>query len=359
MEKGSIIALAAGGTGGHIFPAQALAEELIEQGYKPLLICDQRTNEFLRGSLAKIDSIKLFAPRPSNQLIKNIGSLLKTVPIIFRLRKMLKKARVKAVVGFGGYPSFPTMLAALSLGIPAYIHEQNAVLGRVNRIIAPYARKVFLSFPNTQKLEGKYKAKSIVVGNLVRKSVSEIAKQTTKRDDDFLNILVIGGSQGSKILSEVVPLSIKRLPEELQKRLVISQQARLNLVLETKRLYKATKAKVDVRDFYNDIGMLMKSADLIICRAGASTVTEIAIMGKPAIFVPLKIAMDNHQYYNAKFLSDLGGAVLIDEDEFDSNALHNILLDLLSHPKKLKNMATANKKTAVFGAAEKVVRNLM
>jgi UDP-N-acetylglucosamine--N-acetylmuramyl-(pentapeptide) pyrophosphoryl-undecaprenol N-acetylglucosamine transferase len=359
MEKNDVIALAAGGTGGHIFPAQALAEELMEQGYKPLLICDQRTNEFVRGSLAKIDSIKLFAPRPGGKLIKNLNNAFKIFKIVIKLRKILKKSKVKAVVGFGGYPSFPTMLAALSLGIPAYIHEQNAVLGRVNRLMAPFVRKIFLSFPKTQKLDGKYENKSIIVGNLVRKSILEISNEITEYESDLLNILVVGGSQGAKILSEVVPLSIKELPEDLQEQLVIYQQARLNLVSETKRLYKSTKAKVEVRDFFKDVGTLMKSADLVISRAGASTVTEVSIIGKPAIFIPLRIATDNHQFYNAKSLSELGGAVLIKEDDFNSVALKEILLDLLRHPKKLKNMAKASKNAAISGAAKKVVSVLL
>lgn len=358
MQKDDVIILAAGGTGGHLFPAQALAEELIAHEYRPFLICDQRTNEFLRGDLAKIESLKVFAPRPGVSFISNIANFFRMIPIILRLRRVMKKNKVRAVVGFGGYPSLPSMLAAISLRLPAYIHEQNAVMGRVNRLMLPFVYRVFLSFPSTQRFGEKYKSKAVIVGNLVRKSIVENAISKVKRDDDFINILVIGGSQGAKILTESVPLSIKQLPEDLQKRLKIWQQARLNLLVETKRLFKATKAKVEVRDFFEDIGSLMKQADLIICRAGASTVTEAAIMGKPAIFIPLKIATDNHQYHNAKFLSDAGAAVIINEDDLNTETLATILLDLLTHPKKLKTMSIASNKAAMIGASEKIVKSM-
>jgi len=337
MKKGDVIAMAAGGTGGHFFPAQALAEELLEHGYKPLLICDQRTNEFLRGGLA----------------ISNALNFLKLIPVVFRLARLFKDKGVVAVVGFGGYPSFPALMAALRLRIPIYTHEQNAVVGRVNRTFLPFASKLFLSFPHTTKLPAKHAHKSIVVGNLVRKSVLSFS-QNKIADHNSFNILVIGGSQGAKIFSDVVPFSIKLLPEELQTRLKIHQQARNNLVMETKRLYKATKSQVEVRGFFENIGELMANADLIICRSGASTVTEIAIMGKPAIFIPLKIATDNHQYYNAKLLSDAGGAIIIDESSLTAELLATTLAEILSSPKRMQGMAKKSGKMAILGAAEKI-----
>ncbi|MDF3046934.1 MAG: murG [Candidatus Midichloriaceae bacterium] len=353
MKKGDVVVLAAGGTGGHFFPAQALAEELLEHGYKPLLICDQRTKEFLRGGLAKIDNIKIFAPKPSKNIIANALHFLKLIPVIFKLWSLFKKKRVSAVVGFGGYPSFPTLLAALGLRVPIYIHEQNAVLGRVNRLFLPFMSKLFLSFPHTIKIPNRYASKAIVVGNLVRKSVLNFA-QKSACDHNNINILVIGGSQGAKIFSDVVPFSIKLLPEELQAKLKIYQQARNNLVAETKRLYKATKSKVEVRSFFENIGELMFNADLIICRSGASTVTEIAIMGKPAIFIPLKIATDNHQYYNAKLLSDAGGAIIFDENDLTAELLAKTLTDILTSSKRLQTMAKKSGQMAILGAAEKI-----
>ncbi len=359
MQKNDVIILAAGGTGGHLFPAQSLAEELINKGYKPFLICDQRTNEFLRGDLAKIDSLKVFAPRPGNGIISNFINLFKMIPIVLKLRRVMKQNKARSVVGFGGYPSLPSMIAALSLGLPTYIHEQNAVIGKVNRLILPFVNKVFLSFPQTKGLDDKYKSKAIVVGNLVRKSIVGYAiGEKPSHDGDYIDILVIGGSQGSKILTEFVPLSIKQLPEKLQEKLKIHQQARLNLVAETKRLYKATKAKVEVKDFFNNIGNLMQQADLVICRAGASTVTEVAMLSKPAVFIPLKIATGNHQYYNAKFLEDAGGAIIINEEDLNIELLANTLLDLLMHPNKLKAMGIASNKIAMLGAAEKIVKSM-
>ncbi len=349
------VALAAGGTGGHLFPALALAEAMIEQKVHPLLVCDQRTKEFVSGEFAKIDSIKIFAPKPTPNIFKKIYNCFKLIFAVFHVYKFLKISQAKAVIGFGGYPSFPTLIAAILLRLPIYIHEQNAVMGRVNRMFARIAKNVFLSFENTLKVPKNRNKKSIITGNLIRKNIVNNIKPKNF-DNNNINLLVIGGSQGSKLLSEVVPQAIQRLDISLQKTLSIHQQSAYPIIPAIEDLYAKTSCKsIVIRPFFDDIGALMKSADLVICRAGASTVCEVAIMQLPAVFVPLKIARDNHQYYNAKHLADKGAAYIVNEDDFNENTLASLLNDLLNQ-EKLKNMSI---QTLSYGSTDIIINKII
>jgi UDP-N-acetylglucosamine--N-acetylmuramyl-(pentapeptide) pyrophosphoryl-undecaprenol N-acetylglucosamine transferase len=339
------IALAAGGTGGHLFPAQALAETMIERGIQPFLICDQRTKDFINGGLAEINSIKIFAPRPGKSWLNKMVNFFKLIPVVLNLRRCLKQENVQAVVGFGGYPSFPTMVAALSLGLPTYIHEQNAVMGRVNRLLCSFAKKIFISFDTTMQIPTGCESKVMITGNLVRKSVAKFAEyQKTVSPNNTLTILILGGSQGSKLLTEIVPATIAALDDKLQRRLVIYQQTRPNLLAEAKKAYAKTSCKkVVVEAFFDNVGELLQQADIVVCRAGASTVTEIAMLQTPSILVPLKIARDNHQYYNAKFLVDMGGAYMLAEEDFMVSNLSPLLWRMLEDGELRAQMQNALK----------------
>ncbi len=338
MAKKNLIVLAAGGTGGHIFPAQAVCSILLKNKYEPLLICDDRTDKFLQKPLSEINRYKIFSQKYSDSIFSKLLALcLIIISTVFVTLKFIKK-RPATVIGFGGYPSFPTLLAATILRIPFLIHEQNAVLGRVNRIFSKFAKKVFLTFPDT-KFASKNNA--MVTGNFVRPEI--LGAKNPPKKTDKIYILVIGGSQGAQIFSEVIPNTICNLPKSLQKKLIIRQQARPNLLDSTKLFYKKSAAKVEIKDFFLNIGELIKQADLIICRAGASTIAELTELGKPAIFIPYKHAMDNHQYFNAKHLVANGAAVMIEEVNLTPQKLGEEILRLLNKPQVLTAMGKAAK----------------
>lgn len=337
-KKNNLIVLAAGGTGGHIFPAQAVCGILLKKKYNPLLICDDRTDQFLQKPLSEITRYKTLSRKYSGSIFSKLTALILTLISTFLVTFRFIKTRPKLVIGFGGYPSFPTLLAATVLRIPFIIHEQNAVLGRVNRIFARFAKKVFLTFPNTKFA---HKNNSIVTGNFVRPEI--LSAKSSPKKADKIYILVIGGSQGAQIFSEVIPHTICNLPKSLQKKLAITQQARPNLLDSTKLFYKKSTAKVEIKDFFLNIGELLKQADLVICRAGASTIAELIELGKPAILIPYRHAMDNHQYFNAKYLVDNGAAIMIEESHLTTQKLGEEILRLLNKKPTLSAMSKAAK----------------
>lgn len=353
------VALATGGTGGHIFPAQALIEEVRKSGNKAILICDQRTSQFLSGELAKVDSLKIFAPRLGGGLIAFFMNAIKLAPSVLKIREYLKKKKVTKVVGFGGYPSFPTVVAAVSLGLDVFIHEQNAVLGRVNRLVQRFTKNIFLSFPNTKYVNGKSAEKSVVVGNLVRANIRQYHKKPKPRTAKGLVILILGGSQGAKIFSEILPSAIKKLPEKMLENISVYQQARKSLVHSTKAQYKGCSAHVVVKDFFDNVGELMHEADLIIGRAGASTVTEISVIGRASILVPLKIATDNHQYHNAKVLEDADAAIIIKEDELTVDLIVKHIEKLLKSKKALHDMGENAQKISQVNAGAEILKTII
>lgn len=351
------IALAAGGTGGHLFPAQSVAEEFTSKGYRAILICDQRTKDFVKGKLASIDSFKIFAPRPGGtSILDRVVNLIKIIPTVLKVRRYLKTEDVRAVVGFGGYPSLPTLLAALSLKLPTYIHEQNSVLGSVNRLMAPFVKAVFTSFPTTRNLNKKYLKKTLCTGMPIRDVITQHLLKPQEDKDDKIVILVIGGSQGAKILSEIVPVAISQLDKALQKRITVYQQARLNMVHEAKRLYSATECTFIVETFFENIGELISQSDLIIARAGASTIAEIAAFKKQAILIPLAIATDNHQLYNSKLLESAGLAKIVEE-----NVLHPVSLSRTITEMLTKNTRSGKNESELFtpNASKTIVQHIL
>jgi UDP-N-acetylglucosamine--N-acetylmuramyl-(pentapeptide) pyrophosphoryl-undecaprenol N-acetylglucosamine transferase len=354
-KKHITIALATGGTGGHIFPAQALIEEIKKSGNKAILICDQRTSQFLNGELARVDSLKIFAPRLGGNLIGFGINSIKLIHSVFKIRQYLKKQNVTKVIGFGGYPSFPTMLAAVSLGLEVFIHEQNAVLGRVNRLMQRFAKNIFLSFSETKHIRAKNAERSMFVGNLVRSNILQYHKKPKPRTHKGIVIVALGGSQGAKILSDILPNALKKLPEKMLENISLYQQARKALVQSTKAQYKGCSAHIVVKDFFDNVGELMHEADLIIGRAGASTVTELAVIGRASILIPLKIATDNHQYYNAKVLEDLGAAIIVNENDANADVLASHIEGLLKSKKKLHDMGEKALKASAVNAAPKIL----
>ena len=347
-----IAVVAAGGTGGHMFPAEALARELQARGWRVVLATDARGAQFAEHFPAQE---RLALEAATFKLRNPIGvarGLLRIEAGVRQARIAFKRLQPAVVVGFGGYPSLPSLLAAKGLHIPRLIHEQNAVLGRVNRFLSPRVDTVACAFPTLEKAPRKLKP--IVVGNPVRPEIKALYGEPYTPPGHTLRLLVTGGSQGARILSEVVPAAVGRLPEALRLRLRVEQQARPDAVEPARRTYVGAGVEAEVAPFFRDMAGRLRSAGLVIGRAGASTVCELATAGRPAILVPFAAAMDDHQTLNARLLSDVGAAAVIAEARFSPVKLAEVLEGLLTTPDVLAKMAAAAHRAARPDAAERL-----
>lgn len=348
------IVMAAGGTGGHMFPGHVLADELIKRGHKVALITDHRGASY-PGLFDGIDRRLIKAGNLSGGLWAKLKSAVSIIAGLLSARSYLKERHADMVVGFGGYPAFPAMMAARMMGIPYCLHEQNAVMGRVNRKMAPDAKAIALSFDNTQKVPEGAKSRVQVVGNPVREAFRVPAKPL---DENAITLMVVGGSQGARILSDTVPAAIQALPSDLKKKLSIVQQCRPEDVARVEAVYRGEGIRATCPSFIEDMPSSYHKADIIIARSGAMTVSEIAAAGKAAILVPLAIAVDNHQYYNACALADQGGAVIIEEKDFNPAHLTKYLTELLAEPEQILTMAqraaTVDHQDAVIRLADMI-----
>lgn len=347
------IAIATGGTGGHIFPAQSLADSLIEHNITPILICDDRTTKFLQGSFTTIEKFYITSDNMSGSFNQKILGLYKLIFSIFKVRSYLKKIKPAAIVSFGGYPTFPTLVAAASLKIPTIAYEQNSVLGRVNRFLLPIINHLCITFPHTIGLKEKHKSKTFLIGSIVRKEA--VTSKKPKKYKDKIYILIIGGSQGAQILSEIIPSALLLLDQNLQKKLIIYQQARENLVEETYKTYKNFKGKVTIKPFFDNIGNLLSKADFLICRSGASTIAEVIHTHKPAILIPFPYATDNHQYYNASFLVNNDAGIMITQQELTSHLMAAKLKELITSPNTVTSIQQNLKKLSKNNSLEKLI----
>ena len=345
-RRTSHIVLAAGGTGGHMFPALSVMEELLLRGHRVTLITDKRGLKYRD----KFKGIKIYevnsASFAGKGVVRKIFSIPKIIAGIFEAKSLLKRIGAGAVIGFGGYPSFPTIRAAISLGIPTCLHEQNAVLGRVNRFLARSVDAVALSFEETKYVNWHGNKFTAVTGNPVRKEIVEIGDlyYPTLGDDRIFRILVIGGSQGAKIFSEVVPQAISTLPRASQRRLQITQQCREEDIEKVRELYKDTKIAVELTTFIDDLPNCLRWAHLVIGRAGASTVSELTTAGRPGVLVPYPHATDDHQMENAKELVSRGGGWLYKNNEFTAKTLAKILQKMARHPNEVWAAAEESRK---------------
>lgn len=351
------VIIAAGGSGGHIFPAQALAEKLVKNNIIPILICDDRSNEFLQGELITVEKFYINSEKITSGFDKKLLGVLKLFYSTFKVICFLKKIKPKAVVGFGGYPSFPTVFAAKILGIRIIIHEQNAVFGRVNKMIAPFVDTICTNFNNTVGLKIKNRKKIKVIGNLIREDVlKKFYSPPKSKKSKELKILIIGGSQGAQVLSVVVPFALKSLPAPMQSNLTVYLQSRpnvepkalkllpralqnklsdtqkssQNLIKVTEENFKGFGGKFHIKSFFDNIADLLANADLVIARAGASTISEIMLARKPAILIPLPTATENHQFYNAKHMAALGVALTIEEKNLTVEGLKTSIEGILN-----------------------------
>ena len=350
------VILAAGGTGGHIFPAEALAEVLLGMGERVILVTDRRFAHFKTGALSKIEKRTIRSGTIGGSLHRKLFGAAGLLLGIMQAKKILRELNPKVVVGFGGYPSFPTVFSASGLGIPTVIHEQNSVLGRANRLLGPRVNRIATSFPSTMMMADKDKSKLFMTGNPVRTSIRALkdVPYPSVSQDGKMHILVTGGSQGASVFSQVVPGALANLPAALRARVRIDQQCREVDLEETKETYRKLGIDVDLASFFVDLPARLAASHLVIARSGASTVSELAVAGRPAILVPLPTAMDNHQYYNANAFEDVGGGWVMTQDGFTVASLSARLEAFLTAPATLTKAAENAKKLGSPDAAEKL-----
>jgi UDP-N-acetylglucosamine--N-acetylmuramyl-(pentapeptide) pyrophosphoryl-undecaprenol N-acetylglucosamine transferase len=342
MTKG-IILLAAGGTGGHVFPAEALAYKLKERGYSVHLVTDSRAERYAGTFPADEIHVVPSATIGSKNPVKLARSLLTLWTGMRAARKLIRNIRPLCVVGFGGYPTIPPLLAATRMGVPSMIHEQNAVMGRANKALAPRVQAIAGGF--LPKEGGAFPEKTVVTGNPVRPAVIEAAKRpyVPSGPDDAFNLVVFGGSQGAQYFSNVVPTAISLLEDPLRKRLKVTQQVRPEDMETARGCVVRLDMEADIAPFFNDMAERIGAAHLVLCRSGASTVSEISVIGRPAILVPYPYALDHDQAANAAALAATGGAKVIVQSELSAEKLSSILRGAMNSPEKLAKMAAAAK----------------
>jgi len=335
------IAIAAGGTGGHLFPAEALAAELSARGQRIVLFTDARSAAFDSPAFANAERFVLKGEGIAGRgLVRGLRGALGLAAGTVTARRLLGRLDAAAVVGFGGYPSIPPALAALTLRArrPALIlHEQNAVLGRANRALATRADLLALAYAETARVPPAARARH--VGNPVRPALAALAGQPYPPTNGALRLLVTGGSLGARVFSDLIPPAIAALPESLRGRLLVAQQCRVDDLERVRAAYANTGIPVELSPFFPDIAGRLAGAHLVIARAGASTVAELACAGRPSLLIPLPSAIDDHQNANARAMDAIGAAQVVPQAELTPAALASILHEWLSAPERLAEAA--------------------
>ena len=341
----TLIVLAAGGTGGHVFPADALANELAKRGCRLTLVTDRRGGAF-SGFLTKVETHRVLAGGIAG---KSFARRLQSAPELaigaWQAWRLLKRLRPAAVIGFGGYASMPTMLAACFGGYPTAIHEQNAVLGRANRMLASRVEHIATCFESVDGLPPGAEAKVAQTGMPVRPAITAVRERPYPELDDRspVNILVFGGSQGARVFSDVVPEAMNRLDNSVKARLRIIQQCRPEDLERVGAAYSGFGITAKLDSFFTDIPDRLAATHLVIARAGASTVAEVTAVGRPAILVPYPYAIDHHQDRNAYAIDTAGAGWLMAEQAFNKATLASRLDSLIGLPAILTKAAECAK----------------
>ncbi|WP_350334954.1 undecaprenyldiphospho-muramoylpentapeptide beta-N-acetylglucosaminyltransferase [Coralliovum pocilloporae] len=343
--------VAAGGTGGHVFPAAALTAELLKRDYLVHWLTDDRVSSydeaFLGARIHRVSSAT-FARKSPVALARGAIQLLTG---FYESRQLIKRYQPDLIVGFGGYPTFPPLYMGQKLGVPTCIHEQNAVLGRANKAVLKNIHAVAMSLPQTRGLDGH--ARTIHTGNPVRPEVIEAADRPYPTMGGHLpfRLLVFGGSQGAQFLSEVVPAAFELLPEDKRNLVSVVQQCRPENLSTTLARYRALGMSIELETFFEDLPQRMAESHLVISRAGASTVSELAVIGRPAILIPYPGALDHDQRLNAEGLAEAGGAWIREQADLTPERLAGDLSALLDEPEKLWTAASAAKSAGYPDAA--------
>lgn len=338
---GKTILVAAGGTGGHLFPAEALAEELVARGHAVHLATDHRATGYGGSFPAAETHIVASATFGSKAPAALLRSALKLAQGQVQSLALVGRIRPAVAVGFGGYPTVPPLLAAALRGVPVIVHEANAVMGRANRFLAGRAKAIATSFPATASL-GEAAGKAVLCGNPVRKRVVAAAGPYDRPvPGGAFRLVVFGGSQGARVFSELLPAALALMPEDRRGRLRLVQQARPEDLDRVRLTYADLGIAARVEPFFGDLPTIMAEAHLVVCRSGASSVTELAVIGRPSILVPLPHALDADQRSNALELERAGGAMMAEQRLLTPGALAGMLSDAMDAPDRLAAMAAS------------------
>ena len=332
--------IAAGGTGGHMFPAQALAELMLAEGWRVKLSTDDRGARYAGAFPDAVQrSIVPAATTARGGILGKLTAPFKIAAGIAAARRGFAADKPSVVIGFGGYPTIPALSAALSMGLPRMIHEQNGIMGRVNRLFAGRVQRTACGTWPTALPAG---VQGVHTGNPVRAAVLDCAAAPyVVPGDDDLHLLVIGGSQGARVLSDVVPAAIALLPDALRARLHVSHQARAEDAERVIAAYQTAGVDADVRPFFADVPERLTRAQLAISRAGASSIADITVIGRPAILIPFAAAAGDHQTANARALETNGAALVHPESALDAETLARDMGAILTDPDRAQAMASA------------------
>ncbi len=352
MKKNIHIAICAGGTGGHVFPAMAVASALRKKGCRLSIYTDERGISWANKSKSTAYNISSKAVSGRSIFKKFIALYLITAGY-FQALKYLKTSPIDAIIGFGGYATVPTILAARTLGIPILIHEQNALCGRANRLLGRVAKIICTAFENPVGVDPK---KCVLTGNPVRENIAKLNKKYTLPRNNVLCVLITGGSQGAKIFGVTIALTLAKFKPHI----CVIHQVRKDQIAKVEEIYKKAKIKAEVSCFIEHMSDAYKKAHYTICRSGAGTIMENAIVSMPSIMIPYKYATDNHQYYNAIEMEKIGGGIVLNEDDFCNETLQKIIEDILS-PKanKLLTMSKCAGKLSIHNAQDKLAEQII
>jgi UDP-N-acetylglucosamine--N-acetylmuramyl-(pentapeptide) pyrophosphoryl-undecaprenol N-acetylglucosamine transferase len=348
------VLVAAGGTGGHLFPAAALAGVLSERGIAVHLATDRRAIRF--GETFAEEAVHVVASATIRS--RNPVALTQTAAALgvglLQARRLIGRLRPAAVVGFGGYPSIPPVLAAVWRGVPTVIHDANAVVGRANRFLAPRVTAIATTFPETFRDAPDLAAKATITGNPVRSAVIAAAATPYSPPADVLRLLIFGGSQGARVMADVAPAAIALLDPRLRPKLRIVQQAREEDLARVREVYARLSVAAEVAPFFADLPARIAASHLVVARSGASTVAELAAIGRPSILVPLPHAIDQDQFANAGVLDDAGGALRLVQEAFTPERLAAEIVALAGAPQRVTAMAAAARSLARLDAAARL-----
>jgi len=355
MESDNLILIAAGGTGGHLFPAAALAQALSAKGARIRLATDERGKQYIAGFPAEAAHLITSATPTGSGLQAKFDALLKLANGVLESFIMAGDLKPRAIVAFGGYPTVPPAIGATMRGVPLVLHEQNAVIGRANKFLAGRAKLIASGFPTLEGLSSSARNRVAYVGNPVRPAVLEAANIPYPGfEDGKLRLLITGGSQGARVFSDVVPEALGLLTDEERGRLIVTQQAREEDFSSVKEAYARLKIAAEVAPFFNDLPHRIASAHLVIGRSGASTVSELAVIGRPAILVPFPHALDADQAANAAHLAATGAAEVVRQINFTPLGLSERVRAALAKPEDLTKRAAEAKTAGVTDAAERL-----
>jgi UDP-N-acetylglucosamine--N-acetylmuramyl-(pentapeptide) pyrophosphoryl-undecaprenol N-acetylglucosamine transferase len=350
------ILLAAGGTGGHMFPAEALAHALLARGLAVDLATDERGGGF-GDRLPEVRVHRIASGGVAGKgAVARLRNVLRLGWGFLQSRSLLRRLRPAVVVGFGGYPSIPPLAAAQRSNVPTLLHEQNAVMGRANRFLAKSADRLALSFDQVQFADVVPAGRRTITGNPVRPEISSIADApyVAPRAAEPVRLFVMGGSLGARVFGKAVPEAVALLHRDLRRRLAIAQQARAEDMAQVGEAYRALDLAVELKPFFEDVPQRLRQAHLLITRAGASTLAELTAAGRPAVLVPLPNSIDDHQVANARALDTVGGGWLLPESTLSPSVLAKILEEALADPARLEQAATAAKSIGKRDAADRL-----